>query len=268
MNILFLGDVVGRVGRNAVAAMLARLVREHSIDFVIANGENAAGGYGLTPATARELLEAGVDCLTSGNHIWKHREVYDFLEHHPSVLRPANYPPGAPGRGAAVYTAGDGTNVAVINLLGRIFMEPVDCPFRRAEQEIQQIAEAADVIIVDFHAEATSEKRAMGFFLDGQVTAILGTHTHVQTSDEQILAGGSAYITDCGMTGPVDTVIGAEKEVIIERFTTGLPQRFVVPTSGSCLISGVVIQCNRENGLAQAITRINIPYIDAAKQDN
>ena len=265
MNILFLGDVVGRVGRTAVAAMLGSLVREHSIDFVIANGENAAGGYGLTPETALELLEAGVDCLTSGNHIWKHREVYDFLGQQTSVLRPANYPPGAPGRGAAVYAAADGTNVAVINLLGRIFMGAVDCPFRCGEQDIQQIAGEADVIVVDFHAEATSEKRALGFFLDGRVTAVIGTHTHVQTSDEQILAGGSAYITDCGMTGPVDTVIGAEKEVIIERFTTGLPQRFVVPKSGSCLISGVVIQCKPENGLAEGITRINVPYPAAPK---
>ena len=265
MNILFLGDVVGRAGRTAVTALLSSLVREHSIDFVIANGENAAGGYGLTVETALELLDAGVDCLTSGNHIWKHRDVYDFLEQEPRVLRPANYPPGAPGRGATVHEAADGSKVGVVNLLGRIFMAPVDCPFRRGQQEVQEMAGEAEVVVVDFHAEATSEKRALGFFLDGQVAAVIGTHTHVQTSDEQVLPGGSAYITDCGMTGPVDTVIGAKKDVIIERFITGLPQRFVVPNTGSCEISGVVIQCNRENGLAEVITRVKVPYPGSPK---
>ena len=181
------------------------------------------------------------------------------------MLRPANYPPGAPGRGATVHETADGSKVGVVNLLGRIFMAPVDCPFQRGQQEVQEIAGEAEVVVVDFHAEATSEKRALGFFLDGQVAAVIGTHTHVQTSDEQVLPGGSAYITDCGMTGPVDTVIGAKKDVIIERFITGLPQRFVVPKTGSCQISGVVIQCNRENGLAEAITRIKVPYPDSPK---
>jgi len=258
LNILFIGDVVGRVGRTGLTDGLPGLVHEHNVDFVIANGENAAGGKGLTSPTAQELFTAGVDCLTSGNHIWAQREAYELLDRHPRVLRPANYPPGAPGRGAAVYQAADGTKVGVLNLLGRTFMDPVDCPFRRGEQEIKKLAPQADVIIVDFHAEATSEKRAMGFFLDGQVTAVIGTHTHVQTSDEQILAGGSAYITDCGMTGPLDTVIGAKKEVIINRFVNRLPQRFEVPKHGPCLISAVVIQCNRANGVAQAITRISI----------
>ena len=262
MKILFIGDVVGRAGRAAVAEVLPGLIQKDGIDFVIVNAENAAGGYGLTTATALELLRAGADCLTSGNHIWAQREAYELLEQDRRVLRPANYPADAPGGGAQIYRAAEGSSVGVINLVGRVFMDPVDCPFRRAQEEIEQMTAHADLIVVDFHAEATSEKQAMGYFLDGQVSAVVGTHTHVQTSDERVLAGGTAYITDCGMTGPSDTVIGVDKQIVVETFLTRLPQRFVVPKSGPCVISGVMIQCNRQNGLAQAITRISLSYPD------
>jgi len=260
LNILFIGDIVGRIGRNAIADNLASLIGQYDIAFTIINAENAAGGFGLTLDTAAQLLEAGADCLTSGNHIWAQKEAEELLNQEQRVLRPANYPPGAPGRGAAVYQAIDGTRVGVINLLGRVFMEPVDCPFRCAEREIENVSSVADLIVVDFHAEATSEKQAMGYFLDGRVTAVIGTHTHIQTSDEKVLPGGTAYITDCGMTGPDDTVIGIDKHIIIEKFVSGRPQRFEVPKSGPCLISGVVIKCNLQNGLAETIERIDITY--------
>jgi len=260
LNILFVGDVVGRIGRNAVTDNIASLIGEYDIAFTIINAENAAGGFGLTPDTAAQLLDAGADCLTSGNHIWAQKEAEQLLANEPRVLRPANYPPGAPGRGSAVYRTSEGVKVGVINLLGRVFMDPVDCPFRCGEQEIKQIRQCADLIVVDFHAEATSEKQAMGHFLDGRVTAVIGTHTHVQTADEKVLAGGTAYITDCGMTGPDDTVIGIDKHIIIEKFVSGRPQRFEVPKSGPCLISGVVIECNTQSGLAQTMQRIDITY--------
>jgi len=261
LNILFIGDVVGRLGRNAITDNLAGLIGEYDIAFTIINGENAAGGFGLTPDTAEQLLDAGADCLTSGNHIWAQKEAEQLLDNERRVLRPANYPPGAPGQGSAIYQTSEGVSVGVINLLGRVFMEPVDCPFRCAEREIENVCSAADLIVVDFHAEATSEKQAMGYFLDGSVTAVLGTHTHVQSSDETILEQGTAYITDCGMTGPRDTVIGVDKQIIIEKFLTGRPQRFAVPKTGPCLISGVVIECNLQNGLAETIERIDITYL-------
>jgi len=261
LNILFIGDVVGRLGRNAITNNLTSLIDQYDIAFTIINAENAAGGFGLTPDTAAQLLEAGADCLTSGNHIWTQKEAEQLLNSEPRVLRPANYPPEAPGRGAAIYETSDyGIRVGVINLLGRVFMEPVDCPFRCAKREIDSISSTADLIVVDFHAEATSEKQAMGYFLDGRVTAVVGTHTHVQTSDEKILAGGTAYITDCGMTGPDDTVIGIDKHIIIEKFISSRPQRFEVPKSGPCLISAVVIKCNPQTGLAETIERIHTTY--------
>jgi len=260
LNILFVGDVVGRIGRNAITDNMASLIGEYDIAFTIINAENAAGGFGLTPDTAAQLLDAGADCLTSGNHIWAQKEAEQLLDNEQRVLRPANYPLGAPGRGSAIYQTSAGVRMGVVNLLGRVFMDPVDCPFHCAEQEIEQMRQYADLIVVDFHAEATSEKQAMGHFLDGRVTAVVGTHTHVQTADEKILAGGTAYITDCGMTGPDDTVIGIDKQIIIEKFVSGRPQRFEVPKSGPCLISGVVIECNLQSGLAQTIQRIDITY--------
>ncbi len=260
MNILFVGDVVGRIGRNAIAENLATITNQYDIAFTIINAENAAGGFGLTPDTAAQLLEAGADCLTSGNHIWTQKDAEQLLASEERVLRPANYPPGAPGQGSAIYPVSKGIKVGVINLLGRVFMEPVDCPFRCAESEVQHISQSSDLIVVDFHAEATSEKQAMGHFLDGRVTAVIGTHTHVQTADEKILPGGTAYITDCGMTGPDDTVIGIDKHIIIEKFISGRPQRFEVPKSGPCVISGVVIKCSLHTGLAKSIERVQITY--------
>jgi len=256
LNILFVGDVVGRPGRRAVGNLLADLIEQYSADFTIVNAENAAGGYGLTRETAAELLDAGANCLTSGNHIWAQKEVYELLEEDQRILRPANYPPGVPGHGAGAYTAANGVRVGVINLLGRVFMSPVDCPFRRGEEEIEQLSNQADVIIIDFHAEATSEKKAFALFCDGQVAAVLGTHTHVPTADEQVLAGGTAFITDCGMTGLTDGVIGVDSRGPLEHFVTGLPARFKVPAQGPCILSAVVVKCNVKTGLAEDILRV------------
>lgn len=260
MTILFVGDVVGRPGRIAVRNLLPDLIEQYSADFTIVNAENAAGGYGLTRNTAAELFNAGANCLTSGNHIWAQKEVYELLAEDQRILRPANYPPGVPGQGAQLYTAANGVRVGVINLLGRVFMSPVDCPFRQGEEELEQLSEPADVIIIDFHAEATSEKKAAALFFDGQVAAVVGTHTHVQTADEQILAGGTAFITDCGMTGATDSVIGVDSQGPLEHFLTGLPARFKVPKKGSCILSAVVVECNVKGGLAEHILRIQSFY--------
>ncbi len=252
---MFIGDVVGRAGRRAVREVLPLLKREEGIDFVVANGENAAGGIGITPEKAEELLSMGVDVITSGNHIWKKREILPYLDRHPRILRPANYPPGAPGRGSGVYTARDGTRVAVLNLEGRVFMRPLESPFRISEQQIEILKGQTPIVIVDFHAEATSEKMAMGWFLDGEVTAVIGTHTHVQTSDERILPGGTAYITDAGMTGPVNSVIGMKKETAIQGFLTQLPNRFEVAT-GEVELQGVILEVDETTGRALEIRRI------------
>jgi len=255
VRILFIGDVVGRAGRRAVREVLPLLKREEEIDFVVANGENAAGGIGITPEKAEELLSMGVDVITSGNHIWKKREILPYLDRHPRILRPANYPPGAPGRGSGVYTARDGTRVAVLNLEGRVFMRPLESPFRVSEQQIEILKGQTPIVIVDFHAEATSEKMAMGWFLDGEVTAVIGTHTHVQTSDERILPGGTAYITDAGMTGPVNSVIGMKKEIAIQGFLTQLPNRFEV-AAGEVELQGVILEVEETTGRALEIRRV------------
>jgi len=262
LNILFIGDVVGRPGRTTIGHLLPELIEQYSIDFTIVNAENAAGGYGLTRNTAGELFDAGANCLTSGNHIWAQKEAYELLAEDQRILRPANYPPGVPGEGAQLYTGANQARVGVINLLVRVFMKPMDCPFRRGEEEVQLLTTQAkaDVIIIDFHAEATSEKKAFGLFVDGQVAAVLGTHTHVQTADEQILAGGTAFITDCGMTGAVDTVIGVDPQAPLQHFLTGLPVRFQAPAKGPCILSGVVLKCNIQTGLAEHILRIRSPY--------
>jgi metallophosphoesterase (TIGR00282 family) len=259
VNILLIGDIIGRPGREAVAALLPELIAEHDIDFTIANGENAAAGLGITEKTAGFLFECGIDCLTSGNHIWAQKEALGFLDREPRLLRPANYPPGVPGQGLGVYTTHRGDRVAVVNLLGRVFMEPMDSPFACADAVLAAQTEPV-VTIVDFHAEATSEKQALGRYLDGRVTAVIGTHNHVTTADERILPGGTAYLTDVGMTGPLESVIGVEIEVSLHRFLTGIPARFQVPSRGPCIFSAVMIECDLQNRLARTIQRLHIQF--------
>ena len=247
-----IGDVIGRPGRQAVKGLVPSLRQEHAIDLVIANGENTAGGFGLTLKTAYELLENGVDVLTSGNHIWDQKEIIPHLDEGLPLVRPANYP-NAPGRGSLVYE-----NVMVVNLMGRVFMPPLDCPFRTADK-ILQVAEAGEkppVVIVDFHAEATSEKQAMGWYLDGRVSAVLGTHTHVGTVDSRVLPKGTAYITDVGMTGPVDSVIGSETGAVVDRFLTGMPHRLAV-ASGPVMMNSVLIEVDQDTGMALSIERLD-----------
>lgn len=255
MRLLMIGDVVGRPGRRAVKVNLEELKREFDLHLVIANGENAAGGNGITREVARELFAMGVDILTMGNHVWNKREAIDYLARESRIVRPGNYPPGTPGAGAVVYKTGPNVPVAVLNLTGRVFMQALDCPFRKADELIRQVKEQAKVIIVDFHAEATSEKIAMGWYLAGRVAAVCGTHTHVQTADECILPGGTAYITDLGMTGPCNSVIGAKKEMAMKRFLTQLPLRYEAAT-GLFQFNGVIIDIDEETGAATAIRRI------------
>lgn len=228
---------------------------QHHVDICIANGENAAGGFGLTSQTAEEMFATGVDFITSGNHIFDKREFKSYLESSDRVIRPANYPPGVPGRGSGVI-AHNGTSVGVLNLMGRTFMPPVDDPFRAADSALAALAEQAKVIVVDIHAEATSEKVALGRYLDGRVSAIFGTHTHVQTADEQILPGGTAYLTDVGMTGPTEGVIGMESEAVLDRFTVGLSERFSVQKSGSKQFCAAVVTVDAASGRASEIKRI------------
>lgn len=252
MRILMIGDVIGKPGRRAVQSIVPSLRQEHGIDLVIANGENTAGGFGLTMDTAYELLENGVDVLTSGNHIWDQKEIIPYLEEGLPLVRPANYP-DAPGRGTLVHN-----DVLIVNLMGRVFMPPLDCPFRAADKILKdsQTAETPSVIIVDFHAEATSEKQAMGWYLDGRVSAVVGTHTHVGTVDKRVLPQGTAYITDVGMTGPLDSVIGSEIGPVMDRFLTGLPQRLTV-ANGPVMMNSVLIDVDKESGKALAIERLD-----------
>ena len=257
MRILFIGDIVGKPGRRAVGVLLGEIISKEKVDFTIANGENAAGGMGVTPQVALELLDGDVDVITSGNHIWAKKEIYPFLAEETRILRPANYPPHVPGRGAGIFGLGNGKKIGVLNLEGRVFMKHLDCPFRVGEKEIEELRRETQVIIVDFHAEATSEKMALGWFLDGKVSAIVGTHTHVQTSDERILSGGTAYITDVGMTGPQASVIGVRKQVAVERFLTQIPWKYDVATE-DIELQGVIVDIG-ENGRASDIKRIRIP---------
>jgi hypothetical protein len=254
LNILFIGDIIGRQGRNAVERLLPGLKQEFSIDLTIANCENVAGGFGLTKKLADELASLGIDVMTSGNHIWDRREVMPDLDSMSNVLRPLNYPRGVPGRGWAIYETGRNVKVCVINLIGRVFMRALDCPFRAADAILSQVQGA--VTVVDMHAEATSEKVAMGWYLDGRVAAVLGTHTHVQTADERVLPRGTAYITDVGMTGPFDSVIGVDTAAIIDRFLTGIPSRFDSAT-GDVRLCGTVISVDCQSQKAVAIKRIN-----------
>jgi len=257
MKILFIGDIVGKPGRLAVKEIFPKLRKKREIDFVAANAENAAGGFGLTPKIIEELLAVHIDVLTSGNHIWDRREIMEVIDKEKRLLRPANYAPGVPGLGSAVFETKTGEKIGVINLEGRVFMSHVDCPFRTAERELEKIKDKAHYIIVDMHAEATSEKIAMGRFLDGKVGAVFGTHTHVQTADEQIFPGGTAFITDVGMTGPRDSVIGVRSELILQRFLMGIPNRFEVATD-DVWFSAVLVELKGEKAIS--IERINIPW--------
>jgi len=259
MKILFIGDIVGKLGRNATKALLPSVVNKYKIDLVIANGENAAGGFGLTDKTVSEIFSCGVHVITSGNHIWDKKEFIPQISKEDRVLRPLNYPPGVPGFGSLLYPIRNGLKVAIINLSGRVFMSNIDCPFRIGREEVKKMGEITKLIIVDFHAEATSEKIAFGYYMDGKVSAVIGTHTHVQTADERILSGGTAYITDVGMTGPSDSVIGIDKEQIIQRFLTSMPMRFET-AKGEGIFSAVVIDMNEESGKSTAIQRLQLKY--------
>lgn len=255
MNILFIGDIVGSPGREAIKKLIPGLRKEHKLDFIIANAENAAGGSGITPAVAEELFGAGVDVLTSGDHIWKKREIFQILNQEGRILRPANFPAGSPGSGWGLFETKNGIKVGVINLNGRVFMDALDCPFKVAQAAQEALSKDTKVIIVDIHAEATSEKVALGWFLDGKASAVLGTHTHIQTADEKILPHGTAYITDAGMTGPYQSVIGRRIENVLERFLTALPVRFEV-AEGDIQLHGVVVGIDENTGKAESIVRV------------
>jgi len=258
-RLLFIGDIVGRPGRDLVKRGVAGLVAHHQIDLVIANVENAAAGFGVTPDIADDFLAHGVHVMTGGNHTWDKKEIFPYFALQPRLIRPANLPPGAPGRGVYVARTGNGVPVAVVNLMGRVFMTAIDDPFRVVVDEVDAIRHEALIVFVDFHAEATSEKVAMGWHLDGRVTAVVGTHTHVQTADERVLPRGTAYITDVGMTGPHDSVIGVERGPILQRFLTAMPQRFETATENPRL-NGVIITANESTGRAESIERVGLSH--------
>jgi metallophosphoesterase (TIGR00282 family) len=255
MRILFIGDIVGQPGRRIVTERLHDIVAQQKLDLVIANAENSASGFGITPRLAEELLGAGIDLLTGGNHSWDRKEILDYFPHEPRLLRPANYPDGTPGTGLFVGAAKNGVRYAALNLQGRVFMPSIDCPFRTADRELARIPANVKVVLVDMHAETTSEKEAMGWYLDGRVSAVIGTHTHVATADEQVLPRGTAYITDVGMTGPHDSVIGMEKAVILKRFLDGLPARFEV-AAGDVQMNCVLLDVDEATGRARSIERV------------
>ncbi|MFA6378863.1 MAG: TIGR00282 family metallophosphoesterase [Candidatus Omnitrophota bacterium] len=256
MNILCVGDIVGKPGRDAVAALVPKLIEEHDLELVIANVENAAGGAGIIPKIAEELFSCGCDVLTTGDHIWDKKEVLDFLDQTPTLLRPANFPSDAPGHGFFVIETKRGKKIGVINLLGRVFIRyNTNCPFEAVTKALKEIYRQTRIVIVDFHAEATSEKIAFGHFVDGKVSAVFGTHTHVQTADEKILPLGTGYLTDAGMTGPFDSVIGQKKENIIERFLTTIPHKFEVATEDVGL-NGVIFTIDDKTGVTTKVLRI------------
>jgi len=250
MLILAIGDIIGRPGRQAMNKLLPDLRQQYGLDMVIANAENTAGGLGLTSTTAKELFNAGVDVLTSGNHIWAQQEIIPYLDGEMPILRPLNYPPGVPGRGYIVNG-----QVMVVNLMGRVFMGDIDCPFRAMDKLLDELKHKPPIIIVDFHAEATSEKMAMGRYLDGRVSAVLGTHTHVGTIDAQLLPQGTAYVTDIGMTGPVDSIIGDDTDAVIRRFLTAMPHRLSVG-KGKTMFNAVMVSVDEDSGKAISIERI------------
>jgi metallophosphoesterase (TIGR00282 family) len=257
VRILFIGDIVGRPGRDLLRKAVTPLVEHYDVDFVIANVENAAAGAGITGELADDILACGVDVMTTGNHIWDRKEVIEYFAGQGRLIRPANYPPGTPGQGHVVERAANGTMVAVVNIMGRVFMTPLDNPFAVVLNEVQAVATEARIVIVDFHAEATSEKIAMGWHLDGRATALVGTHTHVQTADNRVLPGGTAYITDVGMTGPHDSIIGMEKTAALSRFVTSMPSR-LEPAIGDVRLNAVLITANERSGHAEGIERLSL----------
>lgn len=259
MKILFLGDIVGKPGRQAIKALLPKLIEKTGADLCLANAENSAGGAGVSASTVKDLLGCGLAALTSGDHIWDQKDILQIIDTEPRLVRPLNYPPNTPGHGSALLRVGDRFQVGLLNAQGRTFMRPMECPFRALEAEVARLRTQTTILLVDFHAEATSEKNAMGWFLDGKVSAVFGTHTHVQTADERILPQGTAYITDVGMCGPSDSVIGVEREPIIRRFLSGMPERFE-PASGPVRVCGILLDITEENGKARSIQRIQEIY--------
>jgi metallophosphoesterase (TIGR00282 family) len=269
VKLLFIGDIVGQPGRRAVRELLPKLREQHSLDFVIANGENSAGGSGITPSTAEEIFSGGVDAITSGDHLWDQKEVMQLLQNEKRFVRPLNYPAGTPGQGSAVFevrgkkkAGGSSISVAVLNVQGRTFMADLENPFHAALAEVERLRSQTNLIFVDIHAEATSEKIAIARMLDGKVSAVVGTHTHVQTADEQIFPGGTAYLSDAGFTGPHESVLGREIEPVIQRFLTNMPQRFEV-AKGRILLQGVMVEINPATGKAFSIVRLSVPLLPA-----
>jgi len=256
MNILLIGDIFGQTGRNAVRGLLPKLKKDNNIEFTVANGENSAGGSGITQKIADELFSYGVDVITSGDHIWKNRDILKIIDRDSRILRPANYPNGAPGKGYGIFITNVGNKVGVINLMGRVFMAPLDCPFKAASKIVTELSGKTPIIIVDFHAEATSEKKAMGWYLDGKVSCVAGTHTHVPTRDYRILPQGTGYITDLGMAGSQDSVIGVQTEPALRRFLTQMPARFE-PARENVWLYGIIISINPDTGRAENIKPIS-----------
>jgi metallophosphoesterase (TIGR00282 family) len=257
LTVICVGDVFGEPGRRAVQMLLPKLKKQHEADLAVVNVENSASGFGVTPLIARTFLEQGVDVMTSGNHIWDKKEIIEYIGKENLLLRPANYPPGTPGAGSIVVKAGP-HKVAVLNLMGRVFLPQLDCPFRKADEELERLRAETSIIVVDMHAEATSESQAMGWHLDGRVSVVVGTHRHVQTADERLLPKGTAYITDLGLTGPTDSVIGVEPELALARFISGMPNRFE-PAKGPAMLQGVVIRIDPETGRGLSIERLRVP---------
>lgn len=258
MRVLFVGDVFGKPGRKALFEKLHEVIQEYRIDFSVANVENAAAGFGITPQIAVEFLDADIDVLTTGNHVWDKRAIIPYLAQQPRLLRPHNYPAAAPGTGVFIGDSRCGVRVAVINLQGRVYLPPLDCPFRVGETLVEKIRKQTNIILVDFHAEASSEKQAFAWYMDGRLSAVVGTHTHVQTADERILPRGTAYITDLGMTGPHDSIIGSIPDLALERFLTQMPTR-LEPASGNLRFCGAVVEVDESSGLSISIARLNIP---------
>ena len=270
MRLLFLGDVVGRSGRAVVSEHLPRLIERHRLDFVVVNGENAAGGFGITEDIFQALIDAGADCVTTGNHVWDQREALVFAERHNRFLRPVNYPPGTPGRGANVFAARNGARVLVVNIMGSVFMPALDDPFAAALREVGAcpLGHGCDAIVVDVHAEASSEKQVVGFLLDGRASLVVGTHTHVPTADHRVLPGGTAFMTDVGMCGDYDSVIGMEKDEPIRRATTKIPSGRFGPALGPGTLSGLAVEIDDGTGLARAAAPVRIgPGLSPAQPD-